>query len=70
MEEYYNRQRLHSALGYRPPEEFEQKAECQTENRGATIGVFVNQENDEKISKRMPGTGTQTPSPSPDPFSC
>jgi hypothetical protein len=28
MEEHYNRQRLHSALGYRPPEEFEQKAEC------------------------------------------
>jgi len=24
IEQYYNRQRLHSALGYRPPEEFEQ----------------------------------------------
>jgi putative transposase len=41
MEEYYNRQRLHFALGYRPPEEFEQKAECQAENRGATIGVYL-----------------------------
>jgi hypothetical protein len=64
IEEYYNRQRLHSALGYRPPEEFEQKAECQAENRGATIEVFVNKENNEKISKGLLGTGTQMPSPS------
>ena len=27
IEQYYNRQRLHSALGYRPPQEFEQQAE-------------------------------------------
>jgi putative transposase len=27
IEQYYNRQRLHSALGYRPPEEFEEQAE-------------------------------------------
>jgi putative transposase len=27
IEQYYNRQRLHSALGYRSPEEFEQEAE-------------------------------------------
>ena len=27
IEHYYNRRRLHSALGYRPPEEFEQEAE-------------------------------------------
>ena len=27
IEHYYNRQRLHSALGYRSPEEFEQQAE-------------------------------------------
>jgi hypothetical protein len=32
--QYCNRQRLHSALGYRPPEEFEQ----QTELLGALAG--------------------------------
>jgi len=26
IEQYYNRSRLHSALGYRPPEEFEREA--------------------------------------------
>jgi len=70
VDEYYNRQRLHSALAYCPPEEFERKAECQAENRGATIEVFVNNDNDEKTSKGLLGTGTQMPSPSPDPFSC
>ncbi len=70
IEEYYNRQRLHSALGYRSPEEFERKAEDQAESRGARMESFVNKENDEKISKGLLGTGTQMPSPSPDPFSC
>jgi putative transposase len=28
IEQYYNRLRLHSALGYRPPEEFEQQIEA------------------------------------------
>ena len=28
IERYYNRQRLHSALGYRSPEEFEQQIEA------------------------------------------
>jgi putative transposase len=29
IEHYYNRCRLHSALGYRPPQEFEEKSELQ-----------------------------------------
>jgi len=53
-----------------PPEEFERKAEGQAKNRGATIEVFVNNDNDEKISKGLLGAGTEMPSPSPDPFSC
>jgi transposase InsO family protein len=70
IEEYYNRQRLHSALGYRSPKEFERKAEDQAESRGARMESFMNKENDEKISKGLLGTGTQMPSPSPAPFSC
>jgi transposase InsO family protein len=70
IEQYYNRQRLHSALGYRSPEEFEQQASGSTESRGATMVFFENKDNDRKISKGLLGKGTQLPSPSPDPFSC
>jgi len=70
IEEYYNRQRLHSALGYRPPEEFEQQVESKAESRSATMVFFENNENDKKISKGLLGKGTQMPSPSPDSFSC
>jgi putative transposase len=43
IEEYYNRCRLHSALGYRPPDEFEQESESGHVSghlEGATIRFF------------------------------
>jgi putative transposase len=72
IEQYYNRLRLHSALGYRSPEEFEQQidASASAESRSATMVFFENKENSRKISKGLLGKGTQMPSPSPDPFSC
>jgi transposase InsO family protein len=41
---YYNRCRLHSALGYRPPEEFEQTAASDATNAGATMSFFRHEE--------------------------
>ena len=43
IEQYYNRQRLHSALGYCSPEEFERKAEpanSVAESRSASMRFF------------------------------
>ena len=72
IEQYYNRLRLHSSLGYRSPEEFEQQIETSgsAESRSATMVFFENKQNSRKISKGLLGKGTQMPSPSPDPFSC
>ena len=44
IEQYYNRCRLHSALGYRPPEEFEQAAQVEAISAGATMSFFRHQE--------------------------
>ena len=41
IEQYYNRQRLHSALGYRPPEEFEQATTPATTSLGASMSFFL-----------------------------
>ena len=41
---YYNRVRLHSALGYRPPEEFEQAVSPETVSQGATMSFFRHRE--------------------------
>jgi putative transposase len=44
LEQYYNRVRLHSALGYRPPEEFEQVAPPAAASLGATMSFFRHRE--------------------------
>ncbi len=44
IEQYYNHLRLHSALGYRPPEEFEQTVVSTNITGGATMRVFRHDE--------------------------
>ena len=44
IEQYYNRCRLHSALGYRPPEEFEREANAAVNSAGATMSFFRHEE--------------------------
>jgi transposase InsO family protein len=63
IERYYNKKRLHSALGYRSPEEFEQAQTGDQKLKAATVTCSFG-----KAGKLLDlGTGTQTPSPSPDP---
>jgi transposase InsO family protein len=67
IEHYYNRQRLHSALGYCSPDEFEQQTrhcDSVTQWQGAAVEFFPRAE---EASTGMLGKGTQSPSPSPDP---
>jgi putative transposase len=62
IERYYNEKRLHSALGYRSPEEFEQQAAREREATttiGATVRFFGESV---ESSGHVVGEGTQVPS--------
>jgi len=62
IEQYYNRVRLHSALGYRPPEEFEQAVEPIHPSAAATMRFFqpiegAGSERSEDVKKTVRPTG-------------
>jgi putative transposase len=67
IERYYNQKRLHSALGYCSPEEFEQQAAMATQKKSCSPVLEFHQESLPDFSTGLLGKGLAVPSPNPFP---